>query len=316
MSNGGKCSARYLGGDLSVSAGACICPQPYQGEACESNPCNGVTCSGNGKCLSLGPNSYRCECNPPWVGEFCNQSCEGTCVGTFPYSCSLTETFSYCIKNTILGCVYQNLSNPDFCCLSNCYACEKVTCPTPDNDCFESSSCVNGVCLPFIQRLDGSICHSQSWGTCKSGQCVEGQAPTTLPSTQPTTQTTSQKTLTTSQQTQTTSQKTSQQTQTTSQQTQTSSHPSQTTSQQTQTSSHPSQTSTALKPNSTSVTHFTNETEYENNLSKIDNQLEPWKIGVIAAGSAIGVAIIVFALVVLLKPSIRSKVFVKQKQIN
>jgi hypothetical protein len=318
--NGGKCTARYLGGDVSVSVAACTCPQPYQGEACESNPCNGVTCSGNGKCVSLGPNSYKCECKPPYVGEFCDQSCDGICVGSFPYMCSLTQEFSYCIKNTNLGCMYQNNSGlgSNLCCLRNCYACEKVICPIPDNDCFESSKCVNGVCLPFIQRLDGSTCHSKSWGICQSGQCVAGQAPTSLPSSS--TQQTQTGSTSQQSQTQTTSQLTSQQTQT-----QTSSNPSQTktNSQQTQTSSRPSQTNsqstsktfTTSQPNSTSI-HLTNTTEDKDGLTRIDNQLEPWKIGVIAAGSAIGAAIIVFALLVLLKPSIRSKVFVKQKKLQ
>jgi hypothetical protein len=299
-----------------VSFGACVCPQPYQGEACESNPCNGVTCSGNGKCLALGPNSYRCECNAPYTGEFCDQSCEGICVGTFPYMCSLAQPFSYCIKNTNLGCIYQNQSGlgSNFCCLSNCYACERVTCPEPDNDCFESSKCVNGVCLPFIQRPDGSICHSKSWGTCQSGQCVAGQAPTSLPSSS-TQQTQTQTGSTSQQQSETQTQPTSQQTQ----KTQTTSNPSQTKSSSQQTSQTNSQstskafTTTTLQPNSTSI--HTNETD-NGVLSKIDNQLEPWKIGVIAAGSAIGVAIIVFVSVVLLKPSIRSKVFVKQKKLQ
>jgi hypothetical protein len=233
--------------------------------------------------------------------------------------CSLSQPFAYCIKNTNLGCVYQNQSGlgSNFCCLSNCYACERVTCPVPDNDCFESSKCVNGVCLPFIQKLDGSTCHSKSWGICKSGQCVAGQAPTSLPSSSTTQQT---QTESTSEQSQS---QTQSQTQTgsTTQKTQTSSNPTQTkTNTQTQSSSRPSQTNsqstskvytTTVQPNSTSI--YTNATDV---LSKVEDQLEPWKIGVIAAGSAIGVAIIVFASVVLLKPSIRSKVFVKQKKLQ
>jgi len=315
--NGGVCSSRYLGGDLSVSAGSCICPQPYQGDACEKNPCNGVTCSGNGKCVSLGPNSYKCECNSPWVGETCSQSCDGICKGTFPYMCSLNQPFSYCIKDTPLGCIYTNQSalGSNFCCLSNCYACERVTCPKPDNDCFESSTCVNGVCLPFVQKSDGSICHSKLWGICKSGQCFEGQAPTTLPSQPITTQpTTTQLTQPGSNTLQT---KTSQ---ISSHGTQTGSN-SQTKNSQTQ-SSHPAQTNAQSGSNSFTVTIHSNssDTHITNSsgggLSLVDGQLQSWKIGVIAAASAIGVGIIVFVLVVLFKPSIRSKVFVKQKQLK
>jgi len=315
--NGGKCSSKFLGGDLSVSSGACICPQPFQGEACEKNPCDGVTCSGNGKCVSKGPNSYKCECNAPYTGETCSQSCDGICMGTFPYMCSLTQSFSYCIKDTPLGCMYTNQSGlgSNFCCLSNCYACERVTCPIPDNDCLESSSCVNGVCLPFIQRSDGSICHSKSWGICKSGQCVEGQAPTSLPTTQPTTQPT-QPTTQQTKPTQTGS--ISQQTKTT----QTSTRPTATNSQSGTKTSTPSQTNTQSGSKPTVTIHQTNSSDTQNNstgggISLLgENHLETWKIGVIAAGSTVGAAIIVFILVVALKPSIRSKVFVKQKKLQ
>jgi hypothetical protein len=87
--------------------------------------------------------------------------------------CSTNEPFGYCRKGVGLGCNYQNQSgNPEYCCISNCYACEKVKCPQPDNDCYESSKCMDGVCLPFVMRPDGSVCHSKSWGVCSKGQCL------------------------------------------------------------------------------------------------------------------------------------------------
>jgi len=304
--NGGKCSARYLGGDLSVSKSACICEGNFKGETCSSNPCDGVTCSGNGKCVALGPNSYKCECNSPWTGADCTQSCEGQCVGTFPYMCSMTEDYSYCMKGVYQGCNYNNQTgNSQYCCVSNCYACERVTCPEPENNCYESSKCVDGNCLPFVMRPDGSVCHSATWGTCKQGQCVAGESPTdytftTLPfndnitnnnpNSLPGSGTTA---IDTSQIVDTTD--------TTAKNTKTF-HPTQ--------NVDPTDTTKIISP---TQIHFNETDSILDNNNQVFSQFEPWKIGVIVAGSVVGVALIVAVLVVMLVPSIKSKVFAKQK---
>jgi hypothetical protein len=272
--NGGKCAAKYLGGDLSVSIGACTCPKPYEGVSCGSNPCDGVTCSGNGKCLATGPNSYKCACNAPWTGASCNQSCEGQCVGTFPYMCSMNEPFGYCMKGVAMGCNYQNQTgNSQFCCINNCYACEKVTCPQPDNDCYESSKCVDGVCLPFVMRPEGSICHSKSWGVCKKGQCSFPRDELDVPTEE-----------------------------------------SSASDQQISSASDTHISSASDTHISSAETHLNQtDTEQEKNLKRIDTRLETWQIGLIVAGSVVGVVLIVLGLVVALVPSIRTKVFVKTK---
>lgn len=45
------------------------------------------------------------------------------------------------------------------------------------NDCIVPSFCLNGQCQPFITRPDGSVCHSEEWGSCLKGLCIKGHPP-------------------------------------------------------------------------------------------------------------------------------------------
>lgn len=70
----GKCTARYLGGDLPPVRDVCLCESPYAGPACEINPCASRTCSGHGTCYSHGEMDSYCECHAGYSGANCESS--------------------------------------------------------------------------------------------------------------------------------------------------------------------------------------------------------------------------------------------------
>ena len=70
----GKCTARYLGGDLPPVRDVCVCDEPYAGPACETNPCAGRTCNGRGTCQVHGEKDSYCECQAGFSGTDCESS--------------------------------------------------------------------------------------------------------------------------------------------------------------------------------------------------------------------------------------------------
>jgi len=318
--NGGKCAARYLGGDLRVSMGACVCPPPFQGVTCEKNPCDGAFC-GNGKCRATGPNSYKCDCQPSWSGPTCSDNCNSACDGSWPYMCSMYETFSYCRHGG--QCMYSNMTgtNQGFCCLRNCYACENVVCPPPDNDCYEAGKCVDGKCTDYIMRGDGSPCHSQSYGFCQQGNCVSGVPVTYQPTT--TYQPIPDQPTTTYQpipdQPTTTYQPIPDQPTTTYQPTPDPTNTQYTTPKLTQIVIP--KTSTIIIPETTTLIETQTITDpndtfaLNNETDAINNNLPPlegWMIALIVVGSVIGFAIINITVLMLIPP-VRKKIFIKRE---
>ena len=92
--------------ELSISV---LCVQNFEGSDCsqcvtgltgtncdtEIDNCVGVTCSGNGQCVD-GINSFSCDCDPGFVGDFCED------ISTYKSYC----THGYAkIKGTIC-CLY------------------------------------------------------------------------------------------------------------------------------------------------------------------------------------------------------------------
>ncbi|KAL6070194.1 G8 domain-containing protein [Balamuthia mandrillaris] len=176
----GKCTSRYLGGTLAPASAACVCEPPFTGPTCEANPCEGVTCSGNGVCMPLGETAYYCQCNNGFNGDNCENTCDGFCAGNWPYGCNAgTGGPSFC--NSGGGCSYQesDFSNPNLCCFTNCEPCRGVSCEPPEHDCLVPSYCdpITEVCMDAVPRAEGSVCHSEPWGTCEGGICVEGETP-------------------------------------------------------------------------------------------------------------------------------------------
>ncbi|KAL6070177.1 G8 domain-containing protein [Balamuthia mandrillaris] len=176
----GKCTARYLGGTLAPASAACVCEPPFTGPTCEANPCEGVTCSGRGVCKPLGESAYVCDCNDRFNGENCENTCDGFCQGSYPYSCLIGGGDpSFCLQSG--GCNYEksSFSDPNRCCYSNCEKCFDVTCEPPEHDCLVPSYCdpTTEQCVDAVPRPDGSVCHSEPWGTCEGGICVEGEPP-------------------------------------------------------------------------------------------------------------------------------------------
>ena len=86
----GSCSAQYLGGKLPVTSNACICDEGWSGSLCQHNPCAslGKTCSGHGTYIAASDTDAKCVCEDGFSGDNCDQSCDGFCVGEFPYSCA------------------------------------------------------------------------------------------------------------------------------------------------------------------------------------------------------------------------------------
>lgn len=174
----GTCTARYLGGDLPPVRDVCVCDEPYTGPTCEANPCAGRTCSGRGICHSHGEMDSHCECQAGFSGADCESTCDNFCPGNggvFPYMCSTTQDApSFCNREG--GCGYSadyfKLNN-SWCCFAFCDPCDGITCDSEHNanDCVLNAYCVDGKCHPASLRPDGSVCHSQEYGTCKSGNC-------------------------------------------------------------------------------------------------------------------------------------------------
>lgn len=189
------CVAKYLGTGTSgilpvTSTNACICDDGYSGITCGSNPCDGVTCNGNGTCKAVGSNPV-CVCNDGYSGNNCETSCDDFCIGTFPYNCnpSLGEDVVKYACNRSGGCTYpsdpstsldpsqwcvfkENVSN-DICICSSSNQCQRILA------CNEDSSCPDPEMLE-----DGSVCHSEPWGTCQNGKCIGStqSSPTNSPS--------------------------------------------------------------------------------------------------------------------------------------
>jgi agrin len=43
---------------------------------CGESPCKASPCANEGKCVLITPETYRCECGPHYVGEFCEKPIE------------------------------------------------------------------------------------------------------------------------------------------------------------------------------------------------------------------------------------------------
>lgn len=85
----GKCTSKFLGGDLATAAASCACDFPYFGPTCQQTSCTGVTCNGRGTCTPIDHDSYTCECSANYYGTDC--------------------------ENTLyLGCFADATSTPDF----------------------------------------------------------------------------------------------------------------------------------------------------------------------------------------------------------
>ncbi|KAK5979924.1 EGF plus ASC domain ion channel [Trichostrongylus colubriformis] len=147
----------------------CKCNPAYTGSECQTeklDPCTVNFCSGNSVCVSdrlLW--TSRCECNPGYTGNLCqyeakcaNNPCMhgGTCVekSDGKYECECLEFYSGTNCETINKCEYAN-------------------------------ECVNGKCVPVIDRtIPGSTCTcdpgyegplcDQGTDECASMPCLNG----------------------------------------------------------------------------------------------------------------------------------------------
>ena len=90
----GSCIATYLGSSspLPVTSPdvACICEDGWSGHLCQYNPCVTLnkTCSGHGTCVVFGDLDAKCECDTGYTGDDCENSCDGFCLGSWPYGCN------------------------------------------------------------------------------------------------------------------------------------------------------------------------------------------------------------------------------------
>jgi len=107
----GRCTARYMGGNLPVTQGACICRPGTYGPKCNSNACAGNTCSGNGICKNQGEVDYTCVCNEGYDGLKCENKCTPPSQIT-----SNTTANQVCQPPCYLGIQYYgsiSISGPD-----------------------------------------------------------------------------------------------------------------------------------------------------------------------------------------------------------
>ena len=188
----GACAAQYLGGDLAVSLGACVCENPWSGPLCDKNLCAldsplYKSCSGNGVCKPLGDEDTRCECDQGYSGINCENSCDGICKGgggVFPYGCAggpWDEIYALqCGHNG--GCYYPSSADkisPSMCTYfsrGNEGNSDIPECFT-ENDCRYAPkyNCTVGACGVGNPRPDGTACNSKSHGICAAGECVRSE---------------------------------------------------------------------------------------------------------------------------------------------
>ena len=199
-SSHGVCAARFLGGDLPVSAGACVCESPWSGPLCDMNPCAAGTtgfraCSGHGTCAPTpgagsldGLAATHCVCAAGYSGPMCTASCDGQCAGgggTFPYGCAETAAAdTYALQcGASGGCSYPSTAAAVSSTMCTYYSRANKNsagagppCPT-ENDCrFEAPFvCASGACPASsvgAPRPDGTACNSVPFGTCRDGECA------------------------------------------------------------------------------------------------------------------------------------------------
>lgn len=201
----GRCSSRFLGGDMPVTQAACVCEPPWAGPLCDSNPCETQDCSGHGTCLGINDGSdYLCDCDEGWTGRDCERdACTTICpaYGTNSKFKPPTSERRLREKGVQGWCAIKfeyrwdekprDLSTPDnsedYCCYGNCHVCGSITCPPAPNDCHKAGRCKDGVCTEATSRPDGTNCNSQPLGTCQNGVCIgdTGTAETNPPTLSP-----------------------------------------------------------------------------------------------------------------------------------
>mmetsp|Transcript_32276 Transcript_32276/g.67849 ORF Transcript_32276/g.67849 Transcript_32276/m.67849 type:complete len:1275 (+) Transcript_32276:77-3901(+) len=179
----GKCSAQYLGGELPVTSNACICDEGWSGSLCQHNPCEtiGKTCSGHGTCTATSNTNAKCLCEDGFSGENCEESCDGFCVGEFPYLCArnIDGIVRYgCNQNG--GCRYlrdgEEYPHDGYCTYKQ--ASEQECLCGSDNDCKLAVSCSPDGSCPSPQYVpDSTPCNSIPFGSCSSGTCVSAGTP-------------------------------------------------------------------------------------------------------------------------------------------
>ena len=187
----GICSAQYLGGEIPVTSNACICDEGWSGKLCQFNPCQSLSqkCSGHGTCVAIGDIDAKCLCEDGFSGESCQNSCDGFCVGVFPYGCARD------VKGAVRlgchqhgGCSYLNDGQQypyiGFCTYKEASK-QDCLCGS-DNDCEVTVSCNSNISCPSPQYVpDATPCNSIPFGTCQSGACVSS-GPSAKPSILPT----------------------------------------------------------------------------------------------------------------------------------
>ncbi|KAK3268715.1 hypothetical protein CYMTET_22797 [Cymbomonas tetramitiformis] len=141
----GRCTGRYLGGDLPAVAAVCTCDEGWSGLTCKANPCEGNPCGEHGTCVALSETNYRCECESSWSGEDCSETCDDVCQGSYPYNCNTGLSPAFCLSYG--GCSYSTSSfdSADACCINGCDPCADVVCPSTDNQCMSPGVCRNGI---------------------------------------------------------------------------------------------------------------------------------------------------------------------------
>lgn len=188
----GSCSAQYLGGELPVTSTACICDEGWSGALCQYNPCEtlGKSCSGHGTCVAASDTNAKCICEPGFSGSDCEASCDGVCVGEFPYGCSSSSKDGKVRYgcNPKGGCAYlsegEEYPSDGFCTYKQAQQ-EECVCGS-DSDCELTVSCNSNGSCPSPQFLpDSTPCNSIPSGTCQRGTCVGGVTPS-VPTKNPT----------------------------------------------------------------------------------------------------------------------------------
>lgn len=67
---------------------------------CGEDLCKGSPCVNNGQCVSITPGSYRCDCGPHYIGDFCEKFIDPCDSNPCKYSstCTALNSDSYVCK--------------------------------------------------------------------------------------------------------------------------------------------------------------------------------------------------------------------------
>jgi len=105
----GTCAAKFLGPSTILPDTPCVCKDGWVGNNCDINLCESVDCGDHGVCKALSETEAICNCEAGWTGSLCDETCNGFCIGSYPYGCAtnIEGKVNYICGPSINQCYYS-----------------------------------------------------------------------------------------------------------------------------------------------------------------------------------------------------------------